>query len=70
MKLLNWAKSEIRFWIWLFRSPNSYRLIESGVDRQSRRIIYDRHLDSAPPSPDEDMPAAEPVPKPDGHAED
>jgi len=49
--LLARAWWEVRWWAWTFRSPNIAKLVLSGVDKQSRRVIYARHDATAPVKP-------------------
>lgn len=39
---------ELRFIRWLWRYPSMGGLVDRGVDRDSRRIIYDRYDEKAP----------------------
>ncbi len=39
---------ELGFWRWMLGYPNMYNLIQRGVDRDSRRLIYDRYEERAP----------------------
>lgn len=45
---------EIRWWIWMWRSPCIAKLVLGGVDKQSRRLIYRRHDATAPEKPKRD----------------
>ncbi len=39
---------ELRFWRWMLGYQNMHNLIQSGVYRDSRRLIYDRYEERAP----------------------
>lgn len=52
MKLLKNLKAEFLWWRWLNSGPVVSRLVDEGVDKQSRQIIYRRHDALAPPKPE------------------
>lgn len=41
-----WYEVKVRVWLWHYPSPIS--MVEQGMDRESRRIIYDRYNRTAP----------------------
>lgn len=44
MKLFRWVSFKIRWWKWLlWDSPNVGEAVLNDWDKESRRIIYDRH---------------------------
>lgn len=45
---LRWLRYQIAWWHWALTQPNPYTLIRSGLDRESRAIVYARHDEKMP----------------------